>query len=400
MVCTQGKRLSRRRLLSSVAPAAGLAIAASRLGVPAATFAQTATPSPERPPATLSGVLRNGLDAGLVGIALRVERGRDVVFDDVAGFSSLENKTPVEPGDRFRIASITKTFTGTVVLQQVDNGILTLDDTVTQWLNDPVVARIPSVDEITIRQLLNHTSGVYDYFADDSAFWQDAYFGEKADWTRVWTPLDLLAYAGGDRHDPSFAPGEGASYSNTGFILLGLIAERATGQAFADLLHAGITDPLELNDTFFAATEPVTGGLVDGYHLIDGELVNTTTIDLSAYFTAGGIVSTTRDLARFEGALLDGDLLQPSTLEAMLTFVPAERPGVMWGLGIAHGETPYGDSVGMGGDGPGSGSRMFRLPDEDLTVVLITNTGGDVETVDAIFSQAVQAAVETASSNG
>ena len=113
------------------------------------------------------------------------------------GSPASNSETPLAPTDRFRIYSITKTFTAVLVLQLVDEGVLTLDDTVSQWLDDPVVGRIPNVDRITLRQLLTHTSGVYDYFDDDSPFWQDAYFGEGADWTRVWTPQELLAYADG-----------------------------------------------------------------------------------------------------------------------------------------------------------------------------------------------------------
>ena len=197
--------------------------------------------------ASLDAVLQAGLDRGLTGVALAVDQDGEFLFDGAAGLANRETQTPLAPADRFRIYSITKTFTAVLVLQLVDEGVLSLDDTVADWLDDPAVARIPNVEQITLRQLLTHTSGVYDYFAQDSPFWQDAYLGEDADWSRVWTPEELLAYADGAAHAPDFAPGEGVRYSNTGYILLGLIVEEATGQAFADRLHQQILDPLGLD---------------------------------------------------------------------------------------------------------------------------------------------------------
>jgi D-alanyl-D-alanine carboxypeptidase len=182
-------------------------------------------------------------------------------------------------------------------------------------------------------------------------------------------------------------------YSNTGYILLGMIVEEATGQAFAGRLRQQILDPLGLTDTFFAATEPVPGGTVQGYHLFGDDLVNVSETHLSAQWTEGGMVSTTHDLMRFADALFGGELLQPASLQEMVTFVPSERPGIAWGLGVAQMQTAAGDLVGMGGAGPGFVARLFRHPESNLTVVLLTNTNRDDETVDVLFEQAVQTAL-------
>jgi CubicO group peptidase (beta-lactamase class C family)/pimeloyl-ACP methyl ester carboxylesterase len=363
----------------------------SRWGTPAA-----ATPtSGVALTSSFAEVLQTGIDRGLTGAALMVDQHDRVLFDGAAGLAKSETQTPLSPTDRFRIYSITKSFTAVLLLQLVDEGVLSLDDTVTDWLDDPAVARIPNVEQITLRQLLTHTSGVYDYFAEDSPFWQDAYLGQDADWSRIWTPAELLAYADGAKHAPDFAPGEGVRYSNTGYILLGLIVEKATGQAFADRLHQQILDPLGLTDTYFAATEPVPGGTVPGYHLFGDELVNVSATHLSAQWTEGGIVSTTHDLMRFADALFGGELLQPASLQEMLTFVPSERPGVAWGMGVAHMQIAAGDLIGMGGAGPGFAARLFRLPESDLTVVLLTNTNRDDGTVDVLFEQVVQMALQS-----
>jgi CubicO group peptidase (beta-lactamase class C family)/pimeloyl-ACP methyl ester carboxylesterase len=364
----------------------------SRWGTPAA-----ATPTSGVARTTgFDDVLQAGISQGLTGVALAVDQDGKVLFDGVAGFANGEAQIPLAPTDRFRIYSITKTFTAVLILQLVDEGVLSLDDTVTDWLDDPEVVRIPNVDRITIRRLLTHTSGVYDYFAEDSPFWQDAYLGEDADWSRVWSPEELLAYADGANHAPDFAPGEGVRYSNTGYILLGLIVEEATAQPFADRLRQQILDPLGLTDTFFAATEPVPGETVQGYHLFGGDLVNVSATHLSAQWAEGGMVSTTRDLMRFGDALFGGELLAPASLEEMLTFIPSEMSGVAWGMGVAQMHTAAGDLVGMKGDGPGFAARLFRLPERDLSLVLLTNTNRDDETVDILFEQVVQTALENA----
>ena len=346
--------------------------------------------------ASLKTLLQSALDRGLTGVALSVEQDGDVRFAGVAGLANREAETPLARSDQFRIYSITKTFTAVLVLQLVDAGILSLDDMAADWLDDPVVARIPHIEQITLRHLLTHTSGVYDYFADDSPFWEDAYLGEDADWTQVWTPEELLAYADGANHAPDFAPGEGVRYSNTGYILLGLIVEQATGQRYHDLLHTRILDPLGMTDTFFAAAEPVPGGTVQGYHQLGDELVNVSATHLSAQGTEGGMVSTTNDLLRFVRAVFGGELLEPASLQEMVTFVPSERPGIAWGMGVAQMHTAAGDLAGMAGDGPGFAARMFQLPEADLTVVLLTNTNRDDETVDILFEQVIQVVLESA----
>jgi D-alanyl-D-alanine carboxypeptidase len=335
-------------------------------------------------------VLQAGIDQGLTGVALAVELDGEVLFDGVAGLANSEAQTPLASSDRFRIYSITKTFTAVLILQLVDEGVLSLDDTVPDWLDDPVVARIPNIDRITIRQLLTHTSGVYDYYnGAASAFVDDAITGEGADWSKVWTAQEVLAYVDGTRQAADFDPGQGVKYSDTGYFLLGLIVEQAGGQSFAEQLHARILDPLGLTDTFFAAAEPVPGGTVEGYHRLGNELINVSGINLSWAWTQGGMVSTTEDLARFADALFDGDLIEPASLEAMLTFLPADEQGREWGMGVARVQTPMGGLIGMNGSGPGFVARMYRLP-AGATVVLLTNTNLEDDTVNAIFEQAVQ----------
>src|SRR4051812_29644673 len=133
-------------------------VAQLAIGAPALGRVQDTSP--------LDTLLESSLKRGQTGVALAVERDGEVLFDGAVGLANGETQTPLSPTDRFRIYSITKTFTATLILQLVDAGVLSLDDTVASWLDDPAVARIPHVEQITLRQLLTHTSGVYDYFAE------------------------------------------------------------------------------------------------------------------------------------------------------------------------------------------------------------------------------------------
>jgi CubicO group peptidase (beta-lactamase class C family) len=372
--------LTRRGLLTFMSAAA----IASALGPPligAARGTPTATTAAGTE-AEFDAILASGVENGVPGIAVGVERGGELVYSGVAGVSSLEQQTPIQPADRFGIYSITKMFTAVVVLQLVDEGTLTLADTVTQWLDDPAVGRIPNVDTVTVEQLLRHTSGIYDFGDDnDSPFWEDAFTGPDADWTKVWTNEELLSYADGANHAPYFAPGTGDYYSNTNYLLLGMIVERASGHHFRDELQTRILDPLALSDTELAEAGDGPIGVVDAYHLVEGEIVNVTSPIVPSWaWTAGGIISTTKDLLRFARAVFSGELLSEASFTQMLTFVPSSQPGnegLEWGMGMYRFSTANGHTAGMDGGSAGFTSHMARHIEGDVTVVALANLGND-----------------------
>ncbi len=345
---------------------------------PCAGLAPHGASAANRLSASLDAILATAVEGGVPGITLHVERAGELVYSGAAGVSSVERKTPLKVTDPFRIYSITKAFTATVVLQLVDEGILTLDDTVTTWLDDPAVASIPNVDRVTLRQLLTHTSGIYDYADDsDSPFWVDAFLGPDADWSRVWTMPELLAYAAADAHAPYFAPGEGVYYSNTGFLLLGLVVEAVTGHPFGEELWTRILEPLVLADTVLAEGGVLPAGIVDGYQVVDGETVNASLINLAWAWAAGGIVSTASDLAHFARALFDGELLSPASHKAMFTFPAETWFGVQLGMGVMRSSCPSGALIGMDGGGAGGTATMRRVEGDDVTVVALVNLAPD-----------------------
>ena len=231
---------------------------------------------------------------------------------------------------------------------------------------------------ITLRQLLTHTSGIYDYQDEtDSPFYGDAFFGPGADWARVWTPPELLAYADGARHAPYFAPGQGVAYANTNYVLLGLIVEAATGRPFGDELRDRILGPLALDHTSLEEGAALAPDVVHGYQRSEGQLVNVSAVNLTWAWAAGGVVSTAADLARFARAVFGGELLSPAAHQAMFTFVPGTWGRLEFGMGVYRVPSPNGELIGMDGGGAGGTSTMIRLPAADVTVVALANAAGD-----------------------
>lgn len=210
------------------------------LGPPAAALAVPASAASERAAgdnAKLQRALDQVVAAGAPGAVLLVgERRRTIRL--TSGDGNLRPRTPIRPGDRFRVGSITKTFVATVVLQLVGERKLALEDTVERWLP----GLVPNGKRITLRQLLNHTSGLFDY-GGDRRFVADAYRHPLKD----WTPRQIVAIA--TAHKPRFAPGAGWSYSDTNYYVLGLIVEAATQHSLASELRRRIFVPLRLRAT-------------------------------------------------------------------------------------------------------------------------------------------------------
>jgi D-alanyl-D-alanine carboxypeptidase len=278
------------------------------------------------------------------------------------------------PTDRFRVGSVTKAFTATVVMQLVGEGRLSLDDTVEQHLP----GLVPGGAAISVRQLLNMTAGLADYLEDDSTVWDRMLGGE---WNVHWTPRQLVGLA--NAHPAHFAPGTSWDYCNTCYVLLGLIAEQAGGRPIADQLRDRVFTPAGLRATSFPSGPRLAGRHVHGYELLDGRhATDVSEIGQSWAWTAGAIVSTTDDVARFYRALLGGKLLAPALLRQMLTPVPIAAPfgpGTLEGyaFGLARIATPCGDVWGHDGGTPGYRTFAFSRLDGRREVVAMAAYGED-----------------------
>ncbi|GIG68375.1 serine hydrolase [Phytomonospora endophytica] len=303
-------------------------------------------------PAT--GTLRDELDAVVAdGSPSAVLEFRDGprVERLAGGVAELGRQRPAPVDGRFRIGSVTKTFTSTVALQLVGEGRISLDDSLERWLPGTV----PNGQNITLRQLLNHTSGLYNY-TDDVLVTPEQVVRDRY---KRWTPQQLVDLA--TSRDPLFPPGTAWSYSNTNYVLIGLVIERVTGRSLQTEVDRRIVRPLGLRDTEVPARHSVriSGPHAHGYLQVNGEPVDITALNVSSSYAVGDIISTTRDLNTFYQALLGGRLLTPAQLTAMK--ITAFDSG--YGLGLSKVALPCGAEIwGHTGGIPGYLTFSFHQP--------------------------------------
>jgi D-alanyl-D-alanine carboxypeptidase len=300
--------------------------------------------------------------AGVPGAVLVVDDPKADPITVVSGVADTESGRPMRGDDRFRIGSLTKPYVATVVLQLDEEGALALDDSVEKL----VPGLLPNGDEITVRDLLGHRSGLYEYEEDPRVL--QPYL--KGDFGYRWQPEELIRIS--TEHPPTAAPGTDVVYSNTNYTVLGLIVEAVTGNTLAAELDQRVFAPLELDETSFVENSAIEAPYSHGYLARGKELLDVTEISPSHYWAAGNIVSTGGDVARFYEALLDGELLEAGSMDAMTEFVE-EEPGLERGLGPARGETECGDWVGHDGSVPGY-DAVARHLDTDRQIVLLTNS--------------------------
>lgn len=308
-------------------------------------------------------------EQGIPGMIMAVRLADGTVIWDESGTIDPAGKEPWKMDTQSSIGSITKTFTAVVVMQLVEEGKLSLDDTIDTWFPEQ-----PNGDRITIRMLLSHTSGITNY---------STVFGMDVDkWTRHYTPQELIAEA--NKASPVSEPGsKEAHYSNTGYYVLGLIIEEITGRSWAEEVESRIIKPLDLKDTTFLSKQGVWGGtMVLGYAKTADGYMNTLEFpwypDVSTAWAAGEIVSTTADLMTFASALFDGKLVSKETLAIMAQVVGSDDERA-WGLGGAVVEEAGRIGFGMGGDIPGYHAFFVGYLDTKLIVAAMVNTEeGDV----------------------
>ncbi|MBN1285553.1 MAG: beta-lactamase family protein, partial [Anaerolineae bacterium] len=283
-----------------------------------------------------------------------------------AGLTDLDNETPVQPGDLFRIGSITKTFVATLTVQLAEEGKLALDDVIGERLPADIASSIAYSDEITIRQLLNMTSGVFSYTESDA--FNDAV---DADLSHPWTAEEVITYVYDE--EPLFAPGAGWYYSNSNYILLELIINEATGMTLADAMKQYIFDPLGMGASYIEMPDHFAEGMVRGYTGEGGDFEDITEENDGVGLGDGGIVTTAADLAKFPPALFEGKLVSESTLAEMLQF-EKDEDGAGYGLGVSELITDSGVRL-LGHDGSTSGfiAEMWYSPDYETTIVALTN---------------------------
>lgn len=300
-----------------------------------------------------------------------------------AGVAKQGESDPVPFNGRFRTGSDTKTMVSAVVLQLVGEHKLSLDDSVEQWLPGVIQGNGNDGSKITVRQLLNHTSGLFD-FTQDNTFLTTILTSEgfKANRFHHYEPQDLINIA--LAHQPNFAPGTSWSYSNTNYIVVGQIIKAVTGKTWDKELSQRIIKPLSLNSTYVPGDDPtINGPHAHGYNIYTSDPQNRTytdtTLDNMTWAgAAGAVITTTKDENRFLSALLSGKILAPTQLAEMETTVEL-APGVGYGLGILHesfncpaGGT--GEFWGHDGGTVGYATYVLATPDGNRSVVVSQST--------------------------
>jgi D-alanyl-D-alanine carboxypeptidase len=331
----------------------------------------------------------------LPGAAAAVVIPRKGMWSAGSGVADRKTGAPVTTRTPFAIASLTKPFIAALAVKLSESDRLRLDDKLSKF-----VPRWPNADRITVRQLLNHTSGVSSFDAD---LRDPIIRAIDARPRSYWSPQRTLSYAG----KPSFEPGARWEYNGANYVLAGLVIERATHSTAARALREQILDPLGLDDVVLQPQERARGATAHGYGAIghdrrerdlsDGTgLVPYRSVASSAW-TSAGIVASAPSVARFgDVALFRGSFVTDDSHKQMLAFVPANGPYTGYGLGVGKGYSqqlsqPVWAAVG---NFPGFGGILAHLPSKGVTVVVLANrdnaTGITAAIADRLLEQATQ----------
>jgi D-alanyl-D-alanine carboxypeptidase len=353
-----------------------------------------AAPAQAAGPSDLRVRVQRALDdvvaAGSPG-AIALVRVGDRTIRLSSGHSNLTPERPMRADLRSRIGGVTKSYTATVVLQLVGEGRLALDDTVEQRL--PGV--ISNGEDISVRQLLNHTSGIYDYVKDPRTL--APYLA--GDLTRIFDPVDGVRYAA--EHGPQFAPGTDLLYSNTNYLLLAMIAETVTGRSIGALLRNRVFTPLGLGHTTYPTSSRILGPHVHGYLVEETPPTDVTAFSPTVLAASGAILSNVDDVARFYRALLRGRLFSPTLVNEMRTVDPVATGGTPdagilgggWGLGLLREDFPCGQAWGHDSENLGYMTAAWNDRSGTRQVVVTVNSHFDH---DAPVSQAMRDVLTTA----
>jgi D-alanyl-D-alanine carboxypeptidase len=371
----------------SAQPSAASASAPATASPPAPPSpAPSRTPRSEIEPApaehrasAIRGPLQAALDAararmGIPGVSVTIIFGDGTIWTGTSGRSDVDARVAVDAETAFALASISKTYTAAAVLALADEGRIDLDTPARTYLPGAVID-----PRITVRQLLDHTSGLDDYFLHppiDRALLASPATG--------WSTARTLKYVG----KPYFPPGRGWHYSNTNYLYLGLIVERVTGTTLAKALRTRFFDPLGLDSTWYQAAEKPRTVLAHGYRfpsaristrpidLSDGSPVAPFTSVVSAAAGAGSIAATSSDVARWARLLYTGSVLGPEMTAEMLGGVAATAgysPRIPYGLGVQAFWIDGRPTLGHSGRLLGFRSAVRHLPAESLTIAVLTN---------------------------
>lgn len=293
------------------------------------------------------------------GVAVLVAKDGKIVFQGGYGLADVEHKTPVTTDTRFRIGSVTKQFTAAAILKLAEEGKLSLDDTLDKYYPD-----FPRGNDVTIKQLLTHTSGIH------------SYTDKKEFLGRVKEPIEPAKLIEWFRNDlPDFVPGKGFHYNNSAYFLLGEIAAKVSGKTFATYLKETFLEPLGMKNSGIFENAHAPENMAVGYSLNGEKLEPALNWDMSWAGGAGAMYSTVGDLFLWNEALYNGKVLNEASFNAAIkqTELPDDVDGICYGYGLILSELKRMPAIGHGGGLNGWSCDLLRLPNQHCTVVVLTN---------------------------
>jgi D-alanyl-D-alanine carboxypeptidase len=320
------------------------------------------------------------------GLAATVTWPDGSSWSGAAGYADIGERRRVDQDTVFAAASVSKTFTAALILQLAEEGRIDLDGSIHRYVAGLPLAKVPP--EVTIRMLLDHTSGLYDYFSNPKI--NGPLLRAKG---KRWTAAESLRYV----KKPYFPPGTAWHYSNTNYLLLGMLAEAVTSRTYAESIHRRFIDPLGLAHTTIQGVDKPAGTPTNGHRFYSSALTaKPAVLDddprivpfpsvVTAAGPAGSIASTSRDLAAWARALYGGALLEPETmamLRASIDETAPFRPRVPYGLGIQRVEVAGGEAYGHSGRFLGARALIRYLPRPGIAIAVTSNTNrGDLAPV-------------------
>lgn len=323
--------------------------------------------------AEIQQALDSLVSAGIPGCALAIYSPQGW-WTGAAGFAKIEDRTPMQPCYLQYLQSVSKTYMAVAILKLYEQGKINLDAPMTAYLPERYSQYISDASKITVRMLLNHTSGIPEYNFDPDYV---AYLLQHPD--HNFSPEDYLKYISGKPLD--FDPGSRYSYRNTNYVLLTMIADAISGD-HARLISEVVFEPLGLTHTFYRHEPGYLGypELVNSYwdRHSDGYVENVSQMQRNNVATLvgdDGIVTTPVEAVLFLRGLLEGQLLEPATMEQMKTWVTDSKGNPRYGLGLGHGNIAGHTAIGHSGGGIGAGCELRYFPDKDVYVFVAINLG-------------------------
>jgi D-alanyl-D-alanine carboxypeptidase len=337
-------------------------------------------PTPTHPKgAAMQAIIDKYIKKGLPGISLMVTNA-DGSWVGVGGYSSLEDQIKFKPCHISKAASITKFMVGTLVFKLMEDSVNShlgyndLEKPLSTWIDKKILDKIENGSEATLRQCMNHSSGIYDIIIDS-----DFYLGVLNDPNKRWTQEELLKFVYGKK--AAFKTGDTSGYSNTNTLLISMVIEKATGRAHGELLREKIWTPLGMNDTYYQGREDLPAYVAQGYYDLYNkkQLTNVSNIIPGSGNGYGGVFSNVYDCQKFiEGVLVKKTVLSDKSLGYMLVYGPPDEVN-NYGLGIMKKFTDRGLNFGLGHSGRdlGYSADLFYFPEKQFYTNFFVNYGTD-----------------------